>query len=380
VIRLVKKRTPDRVLQLIPTLGHGGAERQLAYLCGELSNRGWEVHVASLAGGLFRERLIVGGVNLHIIGSRGNYDPRILLQIFRLVRDIEPRVVQTWLLMMDVLGGLAARVAGIPWILSERTSPDAMGLEARGLKWRLRARQARHAAAVISNSDGGDQYWARMVPAAVPRFVIRNALALEEIDAAKPADPERFGIAPDAPLLLSVGRFDEGKNMVGVIDAFERVIGRWPAVGLILGEGVQTDAAKRRIAEAGLRSRILTPGIVEGVFSWMKRASVFVSLSRFEGMPNAVMEAMAAGCPLVVSDIPAHRDILDDQAALWVSPEDPGAAAEAILSVLRDPDSARRRAALAQARAREWSISLLAEAHQRVYDHVTSAHSGGGRA
>ena len=82
---------------------------------------------------------------------------------------------------------------------------------------------------MISNSDGGDQYWARMVPATVPRFVIRNALPLEEIDAAKPADPARFELAPDAPLLLSVGRFDEGKNVIGVIDAFERVIGLKPS-------------------------------------------------------------------------------------------------------------------------------------------------------
>jgi glycosyltransferase involved in cell wall biosynthesis len=363
---------PGRVLHLIPTLGHGGAERQLAYLTRGLSDRGWEVHVASLAGGLFREPLLAGGGHLHPIRSRGSFDPMILLQIFRLIRKIEPRVVQTWLPMMDVLGGLAAHAVGAPWILSERCGAEAYD---DTLRLRVRRRLGRRAQAVIANSTGGDAYWLPLVPPTTHRFVIRNALPLDEIDAAAPADPARFGWS-DAPLILSIGRFNEQKNVIGVIEALERAMAVEPAVGLILGDGVQTEQAKLRIAAAGLQSSIRVPGVVDGVFSWMKHASVLVSLSRFEGMPNVVMEAMAAGCPLVVSDIRAHREILDDQCALWVSPEDPPAAADAIVSILRNPRAAGERAARARARAREWSIPRAADAYLRAYEAVAPSASG----
>ncbi len=353
-----------RVLQLIPTLGHGGAERQIGYLSRGLSSRGWQVVVASISGGPLRERLERSGARLVTIPARGSNDPMILARLIGLIREFEPAVVHTWLSMMDVFGGAAARITGIPWVISERSNRDAYR---SGLKMRLRVWSARGAAAVISNSEGGDRYWADVLATACPRFVIRNGIPIEEIDAARPADPAVLGLPSDVPLLLTVGRFDDGKNESAVIDAFERVIDAEPAAGVLFGSGPRADDVKRRIAG---QARIRAPGVATDVFGWMRRAQVFISMSRFEGMPNAVMEAMAAGCPLVVSDIAAHREILDARAALWVSPDDPGGAAEAIRSILGDPDSARQRAAIARERAREWSIEHLAAAHERVYDQV----------
>jgi glycosyltransferase involved in cell wall biosynthesis len=366
---------PKRILQLIPTLGHGGAERQLAYLCRGLTDLGWQVHVASLSEGLFRDRFIAGGAILHGIPARGHRDPAILTKVVRLIREVEPRLIQSWIPMMDVVGGMAARATGVPWILTERTALDARPSDLKKLRTHVRARLGRRAAAVISNSSGGDRYWGHILPDSVPRFVIPNALPLDEIDAARAADPSLVGLSPDAPLLLSVGRFDEGKNVMGVIDAFERATAQSSAVGLILGDGALSEQAKRRVAAGGLGARIAMPGVADRIFSWLKRARVLVSLSRYEGMPNVVMEAMAAECPLVVSDIPAHRDLLDDRCALWVSPEDPGAAAEAIHAVLRDPDSARRRSKFARERTLGWTIRELASAHERIYERIAPSRA-----
>ena len=102
---------------------------------------------------------------------------------------------------------------------------------------------------------------------------------------------------------------------------------------------------------------------------------MLVSVGFFEGRPNAVLEAMACGCPLVVSDIPAHREFLDEGSALLVSPEVPAAIAQAIGSVLTAPDDAARRAKEARAKAAQWSNQAMARQYAHVYQEVLARRS-----
>jgi glycosyltransferase involved in cell wall biosynthesis len=117
----------------------------------------------------------------------------------------------------------------------------------------------------------------------------------------------------------------------------------------------------------GLADRVRLTGFVPDAWAWMKRASVLVSPSLFEGRPNTVLEAAACGCPLVLSDIAAHREILDHESAILVDAADATALAEAILGVLDDPEAAARRAKSARARVESWSPAGTARQYDRVY-------------
>jgi glycosyltransferase involved in cell wall biosynthesis len=97
----------------------------------------------------------------------------------------------------------------------------------------------------------------------------------------------------------------------------------------------------------------------------MKRADVLVSLSRVEGCPNVVLEAMACGCPLVVSDIPAHREILDEHSARFVDPDDTIKAAADIKAILAHGDAARVRAARECAAGRP--VEATASSYEQLY-------------
>src|SRR4030095_15906440 len=105
----------------------------------------------------------------------------------------------------------------------------------------------------------------------------------------------------------------------------------------------------------------------------MKAASVFVSLSDYEGCPNAVMEAMACGCPLVVSDIPAHREIVDQECAFLVEQGNARQAATAIIDVLRNSGPTQRRASNAKEKTRRWSVSATAKQYENLYKDIITA-------
>ena len=351
-----------RILHLIPSLGGGGAERQLGILAAGLRDLGCEVHVGVVSEGPNLARLEAAGAHLHRIPARGNYDPLLLLRIVQLILKVRPDVVQTWLTQMDVAGGLAALLTRRPWIVSERTHKIYYPRDA---KHGLRRQLGRFANAVVANSPGGAEYWDGV---RVEKVIISNALPLGEI-AAAPRDESDFGAAE---VLLFVGRFDPAKNLDNIVDALAQVVRERDAVALLCGEGPFESDLRARIARAGVPGRIRLLGFTDRVWSLMKRADVLIAASWFEGHPNVVMEAAACGCPLVLSDIPAHRQCFGEDAALFASPADPAGLAAAIRQTLEDRAAASARAGRARSVALGCSVESAAASYLRIYEKVTA--------
>lgn len=345
----------------------GGAERQVAYLATELGKMGWEVHVALLSYGPNLARLRKGGAVTHLLKASKNYDPRIVWQLVQTIRAVQPCLVQVWMIQMEIFGGLAASLMGVPWLLSERSSEMAYPVT---FKNRLRVLFANETDAVVSNSVSGDQYWCQRLRKSVPRYVIPNALPLDEIDAARPLEPEESGSRSREKIVLFAGRLSPEKNLDALLLALRTVVSRLETIAVICGEGPLRAGIEGRLEEWGICDRVRVLGYVDNVWSWMKRADAFVSVGFFEGHPNAVLEAMACGCPLVVSDIPSHREFLDEESALLVSPKAPSEIAHAILNVLSAPEAAARRARNARAKAARWSCRSVASQYAKAYQRI----------
>jgi glycosyltransferase involved in cell wall biosynthesis len=351
-----------RILHCIPGMGGGGAERQLAYLSGELVRRGWDVHVALVSEGPNYDRLRRSGATIHRLRASGNYDPGLLWRLLRTLRRVEPDLVQVWILQMEILGSLAASLRHVPWIFSERCCEEAYP---SSLRFRVREWTGARATAIVSNSPGGDDYWRSRSNPAIPRYVIPNALPLDEIAAAKPIDDASAGLSPSDRVILFAARLAEQKNPETLLRALLRLRDRPNVVSVVAGDGPLAAALVDFAKTQGLPVRF--PGYLRDLWPWMKRAAVFVSPAFFEGHPNTVMEAAAAGCPLVVSDIPAHRQFLDDRSARIVPARDDERLAAAIAEVLDCPDAARGRAARARTTAQSWSAQRIAGEYERVY-------------
>jgi glycosyltransferase involved in cell wall biosynthesis len=351
-----------RVLHLIPSLAGGGAERQITYLLGGLRGMGCDAHLGLFWGGANLGRAEASGAELHWIAKSGRRDALLVPRTIRLIRSLRPDVVQTWLTQMDVVGGLASIVTRTPWILSERTSDQH---NPGGAKHRFRGVLGRHADAVIANSIGGSIVWSR---SSVRRFVIPNGLPLDEIDAAGCDDSDYGG----SPVILFVGRFDQEKNLPNLLAALGEVMARRDAIALLCGMGPLEGEVRKWIDDGGWARRIRMLGFTDRIWSLMKRADLLVAVSWYEGQPNAVIEAAACGCPLVLSAIRAHSDCFDESAALFASPDDPHAIAGQMLNVLDDSEAAHARAIRAKQIAGQWSIERASAAYLQVYEQVTA--------
>jgi glycosyltransferase involved in cell wall biosynthesis len=352
----------------------GGAERQLTYLAKELVAAGCEVHVALTRGGQNLARLEATGATVHMLGPCSNHDPRIATRLLRTISGVKPDLVQCWLLQMELLGGLACLATRTPWVFGERSSANAYP---RTPKNRLRIRIASCASGIVSNSAAGDEFWQARVKAGIPRYVVRNALPMDEIAAVPAATPAEMGTKAGEALVLFAGRLDAAKNPITFVHALRRLTSPMPVHALLCGDGPLRPEIEHLIAEHGIERIVRVAGYASNLWSLMKRAAMFVSSSRFEGSPNVVLEAMACGCPLIVSDIPTHRELLDAESAIFVAADDPDGIARAIETVLADPAGAARRAGAARQRAERYASALIAQQYLDVYRDVLSRQPRG---
>lgn len=365
-----------RILHLIPTLEGGGAERQLTYLCTGLCELGWDVHVGLIRLGTNTPYLKATGARIHQIHCKGNYDPMILWQVIRLIRRLRPSIVQTWLPMMEVLGGISCLLTKTAYIISERISTRKhWDWWKQGLSRVLASR----AMAVIANSVAGRRYWEAQ-PLHPACFVVANGLPLEEIDESTCGNFRDLGIEDRGFHILFAGRLDEQKSPESLIRAMPLVSSEIPdAVAIICGKGPLRTVLEKMVIRYALQDKVFFLGYVEYLWSLMKMSHVLVSPSLYEGCPNVVMEAMACGCPLVVSDVLEHRELLGEESALFVSPYRPNDIAKAIIEVLRHPEAAAIRARNAQRKAVAWSIKVMAQRHHMLYFNLLSRKRDGRR-
>jgi glycosyltransferase involved in cell wall biosynthesis len=345
-----------RILYLLSTLTGGGAERQTEYLCSTMMERGHEVLVGYVhegAGAWPR------AIPTHRFAARNRWHPGLIADIASLIRRWKPDVVQTSLLQMDVAGGVAAALAGIPVVLRESSTADSY---AHAVKARLRVWTARLARAfVVANADEGAAYWAAHAPM-VRRKVIANAVPVGAIESVEP-----LRRSDGRSVAVFVGRLVAEKNVDTLLRAATMVMAERPLDLHLCGDGVEREKLIALAASLGIAAHVHFTGFVSEVWRYVRGADMTLLLSAFEGQPNAVLESFAAGTPAILSDIGAHRQLAADDAALLVPLGDVSATAAAIRQTLDDRPAALARAGRARKKVEAASLATVGEEYERLY-------------
>jgi glycosyltransferase involved in cell wall biosynthesis len=371
------------VCHVITGLNTGGAEVMLQKLVAATAGDGIRHAVVSLIDrGPIGDALVADGVQVDALDMRrGVPDVRAVAALRRLMQRYRPHVVQTWMYHANLLGGFAARLAGIRRVIwSIRAARLEPGSEKSSTIWLARAsgRVARHLCRrIVANSEDARQVHEQMGYPSDLFEVIPNGfdLATYRPDPdARDAVRAELGVGRDAVLIGMISRFHPGKEHRTFVDAAGRLAERRPDVHFLLaGDGITAN-------EEPLASWI-DRGRLAGRVHLLGRRSdtprLFASLdlctltSAYESFPNVVGEAMASGVPCVVTDVGDAARIVGDTGV--VVPLRDAAALSAAWDALLDAGDANRRALGARARERigeRYSLAAVAARYVKLYREV----------
>jgi glycosyltransferase involved in cell wall biosynthesis len=350
-----------RILLINSFMSAGGAQQATLRLGRQLRLRGHEAEVCFLynRGGFYDPEVV--GVATRTLIDRPRISAldalRLPLRLHRLIRAERPDAVIGFLPLAAVLGASAALAAGVKVrMASQRVPGSTFGGLMRRLD-RLCGSLGVYSRVVCVSNAVRDSF------SGYPRryrerlTVVHNGIEWTPLEQSKAAAREAIGLPSDAVVLLAVGRLEPQKNLPFLVEQIAAVPG---VVLLIAGEGAQRAQLERRIRELGLQDRVTLMGNLgrNEVRRLLAAADVFVQPSLFEGQSNALLEAMHAGLPPLVSDVPMQRETLTDDAggtAGFIIPlDDPAAWREALLRMRDDiglrQEHGRRAAALVEAR------------------------------
>jgi glycosyltransferase involved in cell wall biosynthesis len=350
----------------------GGAERACLRLAGGLAAKGRLVHLVLVRGGGAYEAEIPPGPRVTILGTR-----RVVHAIPALaawLRHEKPAAVLSALTHMNVATLAAARLSGIKAriAVSERNQISAKAAAA-STKWQKLLYRAvplayRAASDVVAVSGGVARDLAQFGALPPERIhVIHNPVFSDDLELQSAILPAHPWFAPEGPpIVLAAGRLHRQKGFDTLIRAFARTRGEIDCRLVILGEGEDRAALERQAQQLGLAYDIDLPGFCANPFALMARAGAFVLSSRWEGFPNALVEAMACGAPVIATDCPSGpREILEGAAPL-VPVDDVETMAAALTATLRArPDTAATRA-----RARGFSVSAAADRYLQLLERA----------
>jgi glycosyltransferase involved in cell wall biosynthesis len=373
------------VLHVITGLGAGGAERQLAMLCQNSDPARIRHQVVSLTGpGIWGARLARAGIPVRCLDlPRGKVSLLAPLRLAAIVRAARPAILQSWLYHADLLGTLAAPLAGRPKLIWSIRCSD-MRLELYSpltrLVVRLLARLSRRPTAVAVNSIAGrrvhealgyrPRLW-RLVPNGIDTDLFRPD------ETARGSVRAELGLEPDALLVGHFSRHDPMKDHPTGLAAFAEVASR--AWLLLAGEttGPDNQALTREIAAAGLdAARVKRLGLRQDMPRLTAALDVALSSSAFgEGFPNILAEAMASGVPCVATRSGDAEMLLGGLAPLAV-PGDAAALAAGLESLIAlAPAERQALGARLRQRAEEFSIARMVAAYSDLYDEVLGSRA-----
>ncbi len=359
-----------KICYFIDHLRPEGTQQVLAQLVQGLALRGHYQSVVCLNNSW--DDSVIGGLKearatIHVVGKRALASGVGLLSTLQLLRQERFDVIVTFLFTSDVIGRCLGHFANGPRIVSSIRARNAH----YALWQRLIVRATMRWAHTVVLNSAAVRDFAVVVEGAPSDHICVIPNGVNAKDYATPIDRlalhAEFGIAPDQLLLGGFGRLTRQKGFDVLLHAFAQ-LGRRDVDLMLVGTGEEEATLRALASTLGLTRRVHFTGYRRDVPRLLGALDLFVHVPRFEGMPNVLLEAMAAGCPIVASAVDGNCELIVDQQHGWLVPsENVMALSRAINTALDDREEAQRRGAAAQARAAtEFSVDAMIDAWEQV--------------
>jgi succinoglycan biosynthesis protein ExoA len=359
---------PIRILHLIASNFVGGPEKQILHHALDLQNSDFEVWVGS-----FRDRpekaailqqAEESGLRTYESLSSGRFDPRAVLALASFLKQQKIQLLCTHGFKANTVGALAKSVAGVPQIAFCRGwTAETMRVRAyEALERRFLALADR----IICVSEAQAEYFATKHLLQPRISVVHNAM-LDSIDTGAEFDREaaktQLGFSPTTLLIGAVGRLSVEKGQRYLVEAAPGLVREFKDLKIVLlGEGRERESLESQVKRLGLENVVVLPGFHTNVARWMQAFDVLANCSLTEGIPNAILEALAVGTPVVATAVGGVPELIKDrETGLLVAAGSSEALAGGLAEILRDSSLAGK---LGQS-GRDWVRTRFSASVQR---------------
>ena len=291
-----------KITFFIGHMGFGGAERVISLLANDYCRRGWETEIVMLLSSDLAQKLEPGVRLIDLSFGGGSYAKRApawLKEIRRYLKKEKPDCVVSFIGRINALVLLAGLGLKMPIVVSERNDPRHDG-RGKGMLM-LCDRLYRTARAVVFQTKAEMECFSDAVKDR--GVIIPNPVSVEGVSR---REPEGFPV-------VTAGRLAAQKNHKMLMNAMEILRREIPeAKCTIYGEGELRQELERYVREKGLENTVFLPGHALDIHEKIADASVFVLTSEYEGLPNALIEAMMLGIPCITTDYPGSEEVMED--------------------------------------------------------------------
>lgn len=390
-----------RVMLIVSSLEHGGAERQVVHLANQLDPARFDLVICSLSEDVpLASKLVDRDARLHVVPKRWRFDVSTVRRVAEIMRRHRTQIVHSFLFDAGMVARLAARRVGRPIVIGSERNSDYRRSLLRTVC--LKLTKGWHDA-VISNSTAGKRHTVRtlgMDESCV--HVVHNGVDTEEFQPTDRRAARRLiDLSDDDFVVGMVASFKPQKNHMMLLKVGRCIVDEMPNVQFVCigdqlstgdsgtlsmkpGSGMHGNTAEYRrgvaaaIEEYGLAGHIRLLGARTDVSLLYSACDLTVLTSRHEGTPNVVLESMACGVPVVVTDVSDNSSIVKHGSHGFVVPLDGvDEMAACVMELLNDP---AKREAMGKA-AREWvgrqfSMEALARKTVDVYEMLLQKNAG----
>ncbi|BCA54459.1 putative Glycosyl transferase group 1 [Nitrospira sp. KM1] len=363
---------PYKIVLLIVGCGIGGTESHVLELASRLDQRRYDVVVCSLKplGPVGRE-LHARGIRVMSLNGLGKYDPRVLWRLWAMIRQERPDLVQSFLFWANVSARVLCRLTRRQPVVSsyhdEIVSEHWLHrlVDRMTLAWSAKIVCCSHAVqrSVMSKIGGrGGQF--EVIPFGVEatQFLSKGEVSRGEL-----------GVTNGAPVIGTVCRLVEPKKGLSILLRAVAALGHHPVAHsfqvVLIGEGPAEEGLRSLSRQLNIASRVIFTGPRRDIPQLLPLLDIFVLPSLYEGFGIALLEAMAAGRPVIATAVGGIPEfITNGKTGLLVEPGNVAMLADAIHSLLEDPERAARMACSGQRDVRErYGIESVVRQHEEVY-------------
>ena len=366
-----------RILYIIPTLDRSGAEKQLTLLATGLPRDQFEIQVVTLTrNGPYLENLNAAGIEVHCLQKHWKLDPFICWRLKRHIWAFQPDIVHSWMFTANFYTRLVVSPRITPSrpqvVVSERCVDLWKGADRRWIDQKLISRTDR----LLANSEAVANYYREQGYLDEKIRIIRNGIELPAITVS-PAEHADFLNELDYPeetkLVCYVGRLAKQKRVQDIVWAFQMLRQLYQPCGLlIVGEGPERYRLEELARHFGCDHLIRFLGHHADPSHYLHHADCFWLTSEYEGMSNSLMEAMAAGKPVIASNIPANAELVEDGITGYLAPlGDSPAFAQFTRELFQQPELATKMGEAGLEKMKSgFIISSMIDQHVKLYEEL----------